>query len=95
MMRDVGGHMNTQRVDFSKAPDRAKRLDQIGWGILLIMIGTIWLAPAVPQGTGLIATGTLLLVLSAIRYRMGVHWSGVSTALGVLALAACRRTSAT
>lgn len=80
--------MAIQHVDFSDDSGRAGRLDQIGWGIFLIMIGTIWLVPGVPQGTWLIGTGILLLALNAIRSRSGIPWSGVSVALGVLALAA-------
>jgi hypothetical protein len=44
--------------------------------------------PAVPEGTWLIGTGALLLLLNTIRFVSGIPWSGVSTALGVLALAA-------
>lgn len=80
--------MNTQQAEFGETGDTAKRLDQIGWGIFLVMIGTIWLVPGVPQGTWLIGTGALLLLLNAIRFRLGIQWSGVSIALGVFALAA-------
>jgi hypothetical protein len=78
--------MATQ-VESSGVSDRARRLDQIGWGIFLVMIGTIWLVPGVPQGTWLIGTGILLVLLNAIRYWLGIPWS-VSVALGVFALAA-------
>ena len=78
----------TQPVDFLDAQDPRKRFDEIGWGIFLMMIGTIWLVPSVPQGTWLIGTGVLLLVLNAIRYGSQAEWSGFSTALGLLALAA-------
>ena len=80
--------MNTQKAESAERGDTAKRLDQIGWGIFLVMIGTIWLVPGVPQGTWLIGTGALLLLLNAIRFRLQVQWSGISVALGVLALAA-------
>jgi hypothetical protein len=78
----------TQRVSFSDVQNPLKRLDEIGWGIFLIMIGTIWLVPSVPQGTWLIGTGVLLLLLNAIRYSNQAEWSGFSTTLGALALAA-------
>lgn len=65
-----------------------KRLDEVGWAIFLIMIGTIALVPSVPQGTWLIGTGVLLLVLNVIRFKNLGEWSGFSTTLGVLALAA-------
>jgi hypothetical protein len=77
-----------QRVDFSDADTRRKRLDEVGWGIFLIMIGVIWLVPSVPQGTWLIGTGVLLLLLNAVRYRSGAGWSGFSTTLGAIALVA-------
>ncbi len=80
--------MNIQKAEFPEAGDAGSRLDQIGWGIFLIMIGAIWLVPGVPQGTFLIGTGILLLALNAIRSRLGIVWSGVSVALGVLALSA-------
>ncbi len=80
--------MEPQHADFSSRPDMAARLDQIGWGVFLVMIGVIWLLPAVPAGTWLIGTGVLLLALNAIRVRIGIPWSGISVALGVLALVA-------
>lgn len=80
--------MDVQKAEFADTDNTAVRLDQIGWGIFLVMIGTIWLVPGVPQGTWLIGTGILLLVLNAVRYRLGIAWSGVSVALGAFALAA-------
>ena len=80
--------MDIQKVEFGDAGDTAKRLDQIGWGIFLVMIGTIWLVPAVPSGTWLIGTGILLLALNAIRSRLGIPWSGFWVAIGVIALTA-------
>ena len=82
--------MTTQKVQSSETDvaGTAKRLDQIGWGIFLVMIGVIWLVPSVPQGTWLVGTGVLLLALNAIRSRLGIQWSGVSVALGVFALVA-------
>jgi hypothetical protein len=57
--------MTIQKAEFvhTDLAGTAKRLDQIGWGIFL-------------------------LVLNAIRSRLGVQWIGVSVALGVLALVA-------
>jgi hypothetical protein len=66
-----------------------KRLDGIGWGLFLIMIGVMWLAPErVAQGAWLIGTGALLLALNGIRYLKGIGVSGLTTLLGVVALAA-------
>ncbi len=80
--------MGAQQVELSNRTDVAARLDQVGWGVFLTMIGVIWLLPVVPQGTWLIGTGVLLLLLNAIRVRIGIPWSGISVMLGLLALAA-------
>lgn len=80
--------MDTQKADFTAPEETARHLDQIGWGIFLVMIGAIWLVPGVPPGTWLIGTGVLLLMLTAIRFWLGIHWSGVTATLGVLALVA-------
>jgi hypothetical protein len=79
--------MNTEQAGLLKKTDVAEKLDQMGWGVFLAMIGVIWLLPRVPQGTWLIGTGVLLLLLNVIRVRMGIRWSGVSVLLGALALA--------
>jgi hypothetical protein len=79
--------MKTEHAGFSNRTGVAERLDQIGWGIFLSMIGVIWLLPAVPHGTWLIGTGVLLLLLNLIRVRMGIQWSWVSVFLGIFALA--------
>jgi len=78
----------TQHAALSDVQIRLKRLDEIGWGIFLIMFGTIVLIPSVPQGTWLIGTGVLLLLLNGIRYKIQSEWSGFWAVLGVLALAA-------
>jgi hypothetical protein len=77
-----------QRADFSDSSNLDRRLDQIGWGVFLIMIGAIWLIPSVPQGMWLIGTGVLLLGLNAVRYMRGVSWHRTWTALGLLAFLA-------
>ncbi len=66
------------------------RLSDIGWAVLLITIGTIWLLPdkQVPQGSWLIAGGVILLGLNVIRYFNGIRMSGFSLVLGTLALLA-------
>lgn len=80
--------MQVQQVSFTNGADTGRRLDEIGWGIFLLMIGGIWLVPGVPEGTWLVGTGILLLALNAIRFRLGMEWSGLSVALGGVALAA-------
>lgn len=66
-----------------------KRLDALGWGLFLIMIGGLWLAPkgSVPEGAWLIGTGVIILVLMAVRYLYGIKISGFWFVLGLVALA--------
>jgi hypothetical protein len=70
-------------------PAFAKRLDEIGWAVLLIVTGVIWLFPEsqIPPGTWFIAVGILLLGLNAIRAMARVPVSGFTTLFGALALA--------
>lgn len=62
----------------------------LGWGVLLVAIGTIWLVPEkhVPHGTWLIAAGLILLGLNAARFFRGIRISGFSLVAGILALIA-------
>lgn len=68
----------------------SRRLEGIGWGVLLIATGAIWLLPArqVPEGSWLIAVGFILLGLNALRYAYALSLSGFSLVLGILALLA-------
>ncbi len=68
----------------------SRRVEGIGWGVLLLTIGTIWLLPAkqVPEGSWLIAVGFILLGLNAIRYAYALSVSGFSLVIGILALLA-------
>ncbi|HEX6058460.1 MAG TPA: hypothetical protein VFZ11_05530 [Gemmatimonadaceae bacterium] len=64
-----------------------RRLEEIGWGVFLLMTGLLWLfSEQVPSGTWLIATGVLLLGLNVVRYVKRVPIGAFSTTLGVLAL---------
>ena len=65
-----------------------KRLDTIGWGLFLIMIGGIWLVPAgtVPEGTWLIGTGLILLGLMGIRSMHGIKVNVFWLVVGLIAL---------
>jgi hypothetical protein len=68
----------------------SRRLEGIGWGVLLIIVGTIWLLPSkhVPPGSWLMAGGLIILGFSAIRYFNALRVSGFSLAVGILALLA-------
>ncbi len=82
---------NQKSVDENaKKTALSRRLEGIGWGVLLITIGTIWLLPAkqVPHGSWLIAVGLIMLGLNAVRYLYALAISGFSLAVGILALLA-------
>lgn len=67
-----------------------RRLEDYGWGVLLITIGTIWLLPEglVPKGSWLIAAGLILLGLNAIRCFNAIAMNSFSLVVGTLALLA-------
>ncbi len=67
-----------------------RRFEDIGWGVLFVAIGTIWLVPEklVPHGSWLIAAGLILLGLNATRFFRGIRMSGFSLVAGILALIA-------
>jgi hypothetical protein len=85
-------HTNTQtrvtQPDDLVAWDR--RLNDIGWGLLLMLTGGVWLLPAdaVPSGTWLFGVAIILLGVNAIRFAMHIDVSGFSMVLGLAALIA-------
>ncbi len=66
-----------------------KRLDSLGWGLFLIMICGLWLAPEglVPEGSWLIGTGMIILAMMGVRYLYGIKIDGFWFVLGIVALA--------
>ena len=79
---------DTQSPSSRDADGFDKRLDAVGWGLFLIMLGALWLVPKdrLPEGSWLVGTGLILLGLSAARYFRGVPRRGVTVLLGILAL---------
>jgi hypothetical protein len=65
-----------------------KRLETIGWGCFLIMLGGFSFVPGeiVPKGLWSIGIGLIMLGLNAARYAYGIKMSGFTTVLGVLSL---------
>ncbi len=65
-----------------------RRLEDFGWAVLLIAIGTIWLVPdkLIPRGSWLIAAGLILLGLNAIRYFSGIETRSFGLLVGSIAL---------
>jgi hypothetical protein len=64
------------------------RLEAMGWGLFLIMLGGFALIPddQIPRGVWSIGVGVIMLGLNAARYYYGIKLSGFTTFLGILAL---------
>jgi hypothetical protein len=65
-----------------------KRLEDIGWGFFLLLIGTLLLLPGefVSQGAWLIGAGLIMLGLNGIRYLNDISVSHFTVFLGFVAL---------
>ena len=65
-----------------------KRLENIGWGLFLIMLGGFALVPdeTIPKGLWSIGVGIIMLGLNVTRYFYKIKMSGFTTVLGILAL---------
>jgi hypothetical protein len=65
-----------------------KRLEGIGWGCFLIMLGGFALVPheTVAKGAWSIGVGVIMLGLNAARYFYKIKMSGFTTFLGILSL---------
>jgi hypothetical protein len=60
--------------------------ESIAWGTFFIWWGITVMFPALPNGTGAIGIGLILLGLNAARAVKRVQTSGFTTTLGVIAL---------
>lgn len=65
-----------------------KRLEMVGWGFFLIMLGGFSLVPdeTIPKGTWSIGVGVIMLSLNVTRYFNKIKMSGFTTALGIICL---------
>jgi hypothetical protein len=65
-----------------------KRLEMIGWGCFLIMLGGFVLVPGdiIARGVWSLGVGVIMLGLNAARYFNGIKMSGFTTFLGVISL---------
>lgn len=62
--------------------------ETLAWGLLLIWWGLRWWPlESLPNGTGLVGSGLILLGLNAIRLLKGVPTRNLTTVIGALALA--------
>ena len=85
----------TSRPDTARPDtDRGRRefaswLDNVGWGLFLVMTGLLWLfARIVPSGSWLVGTGVILLALNGVRRVRGLAMNVFTVILGALALIA-------
>jgi hypothetical protein len=67
-----------------------RRLNDVGWGLLLMLTGAIWLVPSaiVPPGTWLFGVAIILLGVNVARYVKHIAVSRFSVALGIAAFLA-------
>jgi uncharacterized membrane protein len=65
-----------------------KRLETIGWGLFLIMLGGFSFIPheQIPKGYWSIGVGLIMLGLNLARYLNKIRMSGFTTFLGILSL---------
>jgi hypothetical protein len=61
-------------------------LGTIAWGALFILWGITEMFKSLPDGTGALGIGVILLALNLVRYWRGQPTSAFSTTLGILAL---------
>jgi hypothetical protein len=66
--------------------DLNHRLETVGWGLFLIMLGGFALAKDVPEGTWLIGAGLIMLGINAVRLLVGIRASWFTLILGTIAL---------
>ena len=61
-------------------------LETVAWGALFIWWGVTEMVNVLPDGTGAIGIGLILLSLNAVRALNGIPTRGLTTILGILAL---------
>jgi hypothetical protein len=75
-------------VELSEKAILNKRLETIGWGLFLIMLGGFALVPQalLPKGLWSIGVGVIMLGLNVTRYFLDIKMSGFTTFLGLISL---------
>ncbi len=65
-----------------------QRLNDIGWGLLFLLTGVVWMLPQqqVPAGTWLFGVAAILIGVNVVRYLKGITVSRFSLGLGGVAL---------
>jgi uncharacterized membrane protein len=80
-----------EKVEKVRDPQKAalnKRLEAIGWGLFLVMLGGFILVPGeqFPKGWWSIGIGVIMLGLNIARYFNQIRMSGFTTFLGIIAI---------
>jgi hypothetical protein len=78
-------------VEVTIDPEKAalnKRLEAVGWGLFLVMLGGFILVPGdqFPKGWWSIGVGVIMLGLNVARYFNQIRMSGFTTFLGLVAI---------
>jgi hypothetical protein len=80
----------TRQLKKEKKMENTRKLNPdlgtIAWGALFILWGTTEMIPSLPEGTGTLGIGVILVGLNLARSWKGQPTSGFTTTLGVLAL---------
>ena len=65
-----------------------KRIEKVGWGFFLVLIGGLWLVPDkfIPEGTWLIGAAFILFGINIVRHLNQIRMSNFTLILGVIAL---------
>ena len=63
-----------------------RNLERIAWGAFFVWWGVTELFKALPEGTGAVGFGLILIGLNAARLLNGIPTSGLTVTLGILAL---------
>ncbi len=70
----------------NEKPYQKRDFDAIAWGAFFILWGITELIPSLPNGTGAIGIGLILLGLNAARHLSGLSTSSFTITVGILAL---------
>lgn len=86
--RESSSEVGTPPVIDEEKAALNKRMEQMAWGLFLIMVGGFALVPqdVIPQGVWSIGVGLIMLGLNLARYLNQIKMSGFTTFLGVLSL---------
>ena len=51
------------------------RLNQIGWGIFLLLVGIVWLIPgdAIPDGSLFFSGGLIMIIINLVKKQKGIR----------------------